>query len=191
MTSLMVSSTTDGRDELAEGISATPLAGTAFSSSAMASACCEIWRIGENWGRARLTGRKRPSESALSLSLSRTHTHTLPALSLSSLIAGRRSLEFAGKGALEGQRGQRTARGAKKHEEAPTRGPGLGCNEVGEKRREGRKGQEEIGSKKTPRVGRWTQGRDGGFGDAGGFFRPRFSDQRCSAAAADSLSGLF
>ncbi|KAH8124703.1 hypothetical protein LI328DRAFT_71505 [Trichoderma asperelloides] len=68
MTSLMVSSTTDGRDELAEGISATPLAGTAFSSSAMASACCDIWRISENWGRARLTGRKRPSESALSLS---------------------------------------------------------------------------------------------------------------------------
>lgn len=66
MTSLMLSSTTDGRDELAEGTSATPFAGTAFSSSAMASACCEIGRFSENWGRARLTGRKGPSESALS-----------------------------------------------------------------------------------------------------------------------------
>lgn len=178
----MVSSTTDGRDELAEGISATPLAAAAFSSSAMPSACCEICRISENWGRARLTGRKWPSESALS---------HFPR----SLVSGRRS-------PVSRIRRQRSVGGParpacghegrkKRTERRQLEGQGWTATRL---ERSGRveKGMKRSDPKKTPRVGRWTQGRDGGFGDAwGGVYRPRFSDQRCTTAATDSLSGLF
>jgi hypothetical protein len=141
---------------------------------------CEIGRVSENWGRARLTGRKRPSESALS---------HFPR----SLVAGRLSAEsrirkqkerWRASEATGGTRGEEARRSASSRAKA-----GLAVR----LERSGRVGKgEEIRSQKDAK-GRPLDAGTGWrlWGCWGGFFRPRLSGRRCSAGAVDSLSATF
>lgn len=138
---------------------------------------CEIGRISENWGRARLTGRKRPSESALS-----HFPRSLVAGCLSRESRIRRQKErWRASEATGGTRGKEARRSASSRAKA-----GLAVR----LERSGRvgKGEKRSDHEKTPRVGRWTQGRDGGFGDAGGAL---LAPVQRSEAGAGSLSATF